>query len=366
MFTHLIVIKPLGFLYGSSGPFLSPDNLVGRAGNNFPPSSATVSGLYAHKYNQDKLLVNQDENEDNPKKIKIDEEKLRNLIIAGPFWAQTNDIQNFYVPAPLNYLTEFNDSVNSNSVAKEGKIKHKLTWNQNEKQWKPFVTGKFDSESWLPINQWLNPETVKGNPWQYKPHLHPTLEANQRKVDQKLEKGSLFLENAVQMHPDTCLVYLTNTKIDDGWYRFGGESHLIDLECQAITNPTVKDLLNSPIEDFFALITPAIWGSNRFSYRLPMIKAESNDLQADEYKTAPEWENAQMITERAKPFRYRLGGDKKTKRLSRGRYSVPAGTVYVLEKPLSQSWLQWDESWFPVEGVSLKRWGCGLALPLII
>ena len=44
---HLLQITPLGLLYGSAGGFLSPENLVGRSGNKFPPSSATVSGLYA-------------------------------------------------------------------------------------------------------------------------------------------------------------------------------------------------------------------------------------------------------------------------------------------------------------------------------
>jgi len=46
-FTHLLQITPLGLLYGSAGGFLSPENLVGRSGNKFPPSSVTVSGLYA-------------------------------------------------------------------------------------------------------------------------------------------------------------------------------------------------------------------------------------------------------------------------------------------------------------------------------
>jgi CRISPR-associated protein Cmr3 len=46
-FTHLLQITPLGLLYGSAGGFLSPENLVGRSGNKFPPSSATISGLYA-------------------------------------------------------------------------------------------------------------------------------------------------------------------------------------------------------------------------------------------------------------------------------------------------------------------------------
>jgi hypothetical protein len=46
-FTHLIIIEPLGLLYGSAGRFLSPENLVGRSGTNFPPSAATLSGLFA-------------------------------------------------------------------------------------------------------------------------------------------------------------------------------------------------------------------------------------------------------------------------------------------------------------------------------
>lgn len=33
-FQYLIIIKPLGFLYGSAGRFLSPDNLVGRSGTS--------------------------------------------------------------------------------------------------------------------------------------------------------------------------------------------------------------------------------------------------------------------------------------------------------------------------------------------
>lgn len=37
MFQYLILIQPLGFLYGSAGRFLSPENLVGRSGTSFPP-----------------------------------------------------------------------------------------------------------------------------------------------------------------------------------------------------------------------------------------------------------------------------------------------------------------------------------------
>ena len=63
---HLIVIRPLGLLYGSAGKFLSPENLVGRSGISFPPSAATVSGIFAHQLN------------DEP-------DKLNNLQLAGTF-----------------------------------------------------------------------------------------------------------------------------------------------------------------------------------------------------------------------------------------------------------------------------------------
>ena len=52
MFKHLIAIEPLGLLYGSAGRFLSPENLVGRSGTQFPPSAATLSGVFASQYSE--------------------------------------------------------------------------------------------------------------------------------------------------------------------------------------------------------------------------------------------------------------------------------------------------------------------------
>jgi CRISPR-associated protein Cmr3 len=348
MFGYLIIIQPLGFLYGSAGPFLSPDNLVGRSGKSFPPSAATVSGLYAAKYSQPGT---------NERGEPTQRLNLPDLILAGPFWAYTENPQNFYVPTPLNYLAEMNPPQDEERI-RQGKIIEKLAWNGDREQWQPLKVGKFDTETWLPINEWEKPETVSKEPWQYLPHLHPRLETEQRRVDVSSEQGSLFLENSIQMHPDICLVYLTNTPIDDGWYRFGGEGHLVDVQCQPITNETLLGLLNKSVGDNFALIAPAVWGSNRLSYRFPTI------WQDEAWKTAPEWEKAQIFTERSVPFRYRLGGTGDTKRLARGRYAVPAGTVYVLETGISEPWFNWDESWFPCEGYSYRRWGCGLALPL--
>ncbi|MBE9209694.1 CRISPR-associated protein Cmr3 [Nostoc sp. LEGE 06077] len=327
MFKFLIIIEPLGFLYGSAGRFLEAENLVGRSGNSFPPSTATVSGLYA---------------------ATIETELIASLQIAGPFWAYNNEPQNFYVPLPFNYLVQ------------KGKIKHLLHWDSNAQEWQTETgdspRGKFDkSERWIAINSWHKPQQVHQNPWKYLPHLHPHLGLEQRKVETDSNQGNLFLENAVQMHPDTCLIYLSNTPLNDGWYRFGGEGHMVDVYCAEIAYSTQK-LFDQPVGRQFALITPAVWGSTRLSYPEPMTYKNNN--------WEPAWDNEAILTERPKPFRYRLGGSGKTKRLSRGRYAVPPGSVYVLKKPLKQPWYKWSELWFPTEAYNFKRWGCGLALPL--
>ena len=72
MFQHLITIEPLGLLYGSAGRFLSPDNLVGRSGNSFPPSAVTLAGVFAHA---------------------LGKNKLADLTVAGPFWAKCDEVQ---------------------------------------------------------------------------------------------------------------------------------------------------------------------------------------------------------------------------------------------------------------------------------
>lgn len=347
-FQHLIVIEPLGFLYGSAGRFLSPENLVGRSGTSFPPHAATLSGLFA---------ANFAESEPDQKKLK---EKLFPLQLAGPFWAKNSsdqEAQKFYVPTPFNCLVE------------KGKqtIKHRLIWHQNK--WidplGEVPIGKFKNDTWIAIEDWHllrssdgnNLPQVEKSPWKPLPHLHPQLREDERRVKiEELEDGStgggLFLENAVQLEPDVCLVYLSNLEIKPGWYRFGGEGHLVEVRCLPLDETTIS-LLSESVGKSFALITPAIWGSNRLSTRFP----------AGWLCDRPHWGIETFITERPIPFRYRLGGKGKTKRLSRGRYAVPAGTVYVLKEAIG-SWQAWPNDWFPKEGPSFKRWGCGLALPL--
>jgi CRISPR-associated protein Cmr3 len=352
MFKYVIQINPLGLLYGSSGRFLSPDNLVGRSSTSFPPSAATVSGIFAASYGNT---------------------GVHNLQLAGPFWAQTTAPNSFHVPIPQNFTTDL----------KKGEILTKEVW--QDSQWETLgeaSTGKSDRGGWVSIDQWENLSTdvfakvsVHSDPWKILPHLHPKLRENERRVVEPEDgSGSLFLENAVQLNPDACLIYLSNTQLDDGWYRFGGEGHMVNLICHELADRTQK-LLKRPVGKCFATITPAIWGSNRLSYRFPIPM--NRDRPEVESSDNPDdiWGGVEILTDRPVPFRYRLGnridedgndaqGRHDPKLLSRGRYAVPAGTVYVLKGRLEKPWDRWPIDWFPKEGPSLKRWGCGLSLPL--
>ena len=337
---YLVVIRPLGLLYGSAGRFLSPENLVGRSGISFPPSAATLSGVFAQQLNEVP-------------------DKLNNLLLAGPFWAEEDRPENFYVPTPLNCLV------------KDGRIQHTLSWRGDnwltliDGEWQTPPNDKYQKATWMAIADWQNihqkPE-VKTSPWRFMPHLHPRLQSEQRTVDTESDRGSLFLENAVQLDPNICLVYLSNTKIPTGWYRFGGEGHMVELECLPL-GATATNLLQQPLANSFAIITPAVWGSNRLSYRSPN-NSDTEDLAWDR------WQIEALLTGRPVQMRYRLGNKAEghqphqPKLLSRGRYAVPAGSVYVLNEPMNRTWHEWDEDWFPREGYSYKRWGCGLALPL--
>jgi CRISPR-associated protein Cmr3 len=336
MLGHLIIIEPLGLLYGSAGRFLSPENLVGRSGTSFPPSSATVSGLFAAANGW---------------------KEKNGFCIAGPFWAECETPQNFYVPTPFNCLVK-------DEIVQEVMIWQDGAWMVDDPEQGLRAPGKdkFESGTWMAIEDWAKLRSgekpvVQSSPWKALPHLHPRLQEEQRRVATDSEQGSLFLENSMQMEPETCLVYLASEPIAPGWYRFGGEGHMVEVRCEPI-GQHLMDQLAEDVGSQFALITPAVWGSNRLSYRQPM---------APEGKTDP-WQVRAMLTDRPKAFRYRLGdhedqqpGDQKL--LSRGRYAVPAGTIYVLEEG-QKSWAEWEPEWFPSEGPSLKRWGLGLALAL--
>jgi len=335
MFQHLIAIEPLGLLYGSAGRFLSPDNLVGRSGTQFPPSAATLSGLFAAQFG----------NAD-----------VQDLQLAGPFWANLANLetnQDFYVPLPNHYL-----------VDSQGETTH-VVWQSHHQAWRlpddSVPNRKYQKGGWVLLSQWNHPQDVRSDPWKFMPHLHPRLDPDERHVVRIPDEetaiggttGSLFLENGVQLAPDVCLVYLSNMELPQGWYRFGGEGHMVSVTSSPIKDSApIKDLLKRSLGNVFATVTPAVWGSNRLSYRYPSAWEDRLDT---------------VLCDRPVPFRYRLGGKGNTKRLSRGRYAVPAGSVYVLQDTFPDhyaTWQDWPLDWFPREGPSLKRWGCGLALPL--
>jgi CRISPR-associated protein Cmr3 len=374
---HIITISPLGMLYGSAGPFLSPDNLVGRSGDRFPPSSTTVAGLYGATQWQGT-------------------DSLNDLYIVGPFWAKRDAVQNFYVPTPLNFRVQYD------ADSDQYHIVERWQWNEAQGWHLPLKTKekKAANNTWVSIEHWsqlqnsssttttLNiPVATTKDIWKYHPHLHPRLEEDQRRVlippkeqlesDMPAQPGSLFLENGVQLNPDYCLIYLSSRKLEKGWYRFGGEGHLAEVECHEITDSNLQKLLSQPVGQCFSLVTPAVWGTQRLSYRFPVPSGDrSTQPQQTLYSIPPHIQSAQetpissfwqlkaLMTERPIPFRFRLGGEPgRTKRLSRGRYGVSAGTVYQLAESLG-SWQDWQKEWFPQEGYSYKHWGCGFALPL--
>ena len=352
MFKFLIVIRPLGLLYGSAGAFLSPENLVGRSGKKFPPDAATLSGLF--------LSTNQE-------KPFIDHHELKmNLSIAGAFWSRDEEIRDgdFYVPIPYSFI------IDENKVDK---------WEIRADKWyRPRKEEDINAAySWQKITCWGNKidiirqKGVSTVPWSFVPILHPTLDLEQRHVRSPKgndDRGSLFLENAVQMKEGSCLVYLSTHKIPDGWYRFGGEQHIVDITTQEISQD-VLDLLKQPIERKFALICPAIWGTNNLSFRYPKNLSFSNN-------------RPEMLTDRPIPLRPRTVKGKepgqRTNALAIGRYAVPAGTVYVLKNPLEEqynTWWKFPPEWFPDSDnkkptdqrpLPLKHLGCGLCLPITI
>jgi CRISPR-associated protein Cmr3 len=348
MYRYLIIINPLGFLYGSAGAFLSPENLVGRSGAKFPPDAYTLSGLFFSANKTEPF---------------IEHEELKKLHLAGPFWAELDNPEYFYLPIPWTKI--INQEENQTD---EWQI-------QDSKWYRSKATKDIEPDCrWQTVNYWEDSaETLLSNggtaedPWKYISILHPKLTKSERCVQ---EEGGLFLENSVQMvcnYPtgrepqETCLVYLSTHEIPKGWYCFGGENHLVEISSMELPDDSwILKLLKQKIQRSCALITPGVWGSTRFSHRYPN----------PQHTTFPK--PSHILTDKPSPYRYRVGDNKGKGRLGRGRYAVPAGTVYVFDEPLNKSW--WgDENepgfpneWFPNEGFYLKQLGCGLCLPLAI
>ena len=292
MFQYLITIQPLGFMYGSAGAFLSPENLVGRSGTKFPPDAATLSGLFFSANKDQKFTSHADLTE-----------KLR---VAGPFWAFVDAEDDFYVPLPRHKVIgkdHYDEWIIKNykwclqseaSASDEEDISDE---GENKK--------KEESEyRWLRIDYWdASAETIYGdrtaeypsvieNPWTYIPVLHPHLKKDERHV---LPEDGLFLENAVQIKENTCLVYLSTYALEDGWYRFGGEGHMVEVKSIELREDSrILTLLREPIQTSFALIIPGVWGSNQLSTRYPKQAGFAEDNN-----------KIMMLTDKAVSYRYR-------------------------------------------------------------
>ena len=392
MFKYLIKIQPLGLMYASAGAFLSPENLVGRSGEKFPPEAATLSGLIFSA------------NKPDPQAL----EDLRyNLRVAGPFWAKCEkpgDEQSFYVPMPRHKIIGENENDFDEWEMKSGKWQLASEPDENERDKESESDRQQEAKKvepeyfWLRIDNWdespanisleKDKGTVAKTPWKFVPILHPKIQNEQRNV---MGEDGLFLEYAVQMDDDTCLIYLSTHKIKPGWYQFGGENHIVEISWVELSNSMV-DKLNKPIERSFALITPGVWGSNKLSYRYPKPRnPKYQHYPKQDHQKFPQ-KCPQMLTEKAVPYRYRIGhGEtvnekRKTGRLSRGRYAVPAGSVYVFKERLDLNWWHFPDHWFPdarsaekaklpdKKGLDekeplfslLKNMGCGLCLPVKI
>lgn len=333
MFKYIITVNPLGFMYGSSGGFLSPENLVGRSNAKFPPDAATLSGLF---FSTNKV------------KPFCDDKKLsEKLYVAGPFWGELDNRDYFYIPIPWSKI--ISEKQEDQWIIQDGEWYRSPEKKEIEPEYR-----------WQTVNSWEDlprdirrENNVAKEPWKYVSLLHPRMKNDERHVR---EKDGLFLENSVQMgshkrnnqYKETCLVYLSTYPLADGWYRFGGENHVVEISSIELPDDSpILELLSKKIQKTFALITPAVWGSNRLSGRYP------------QHPNFPK--PTHILTDRPIPYRFRAKG-----RMGRGRYAVPAGSVYVFDKPLDKTWWELDEKLFPIEGYSLKKVGCGLCLPISI
>jgi len=356
-FHHLILLEPLGLLYGASGRLLSPAALTGRASEHFPPDSPALAGLLNSV---------------------LDPEEVRSadgfslLNTAGPFWLDPE--QGLMLPAPFTLLQEQEDGGPRVS-------RRRLVWTEGNGEyvpdgWQPAdqqePPRKAPSGGWIALSDWAKVGkeeeiTIHDNPWRAVSHLHPRLKDDERV---SAGDGALFLEYGIALKPGVCLAYLSSHSVADGVYRFGGEGHLVQLRIKEIP-PLLKHLLNQPLTAPFALITPGLWGGPRLSRREPITTGQNGGMFPWHHNGQPPG----ILTEKARPWRHRLGagradaapnGIAKKRRLSRGRWAVPAGTCYQVAGDPLEPWSQWIEDWFPKEGFSFKHLGTALALPLTL
>lgn len=348
-FAYLIALEPLGLLYGSLGRLLSPEALTGRASEHFPPDSPALAGLLASQ---------------------LSRAEVWDLHTAGPFWLDAK--QSLMLPAPLTLLQE---------ITADGRriSRRRLAWIETNKDglapsgWRPAdgqdPPRKAPTGGWIALHHWplvgVDGEEIPihTNPWQAVPHLHPKLSDEQRV---SAGEGALFLEYGIAVQPGVALAYLSSHAIPDGVYRFGGEGHMVQLR-RLSPPPALIRMLRQPLPAPFTLITPGLWGGPKLSLREPIDTSAPSGAYPWQHQGQPPG----ILTDKPRPWRHRLGagrggpeGTTGKRRLSRGRWAVPAGSCYRLEAKTLPPWAEWDEAWFPKEGFSFKQLGTALALPL--
>lgn len=354
-FHYLLLIEPVGLLYGSSGRLLSPEALTGHASVNFPPDSPAIAGLLASQ---------------------LSRADVENLFTAGPFWLSSSG--DLMVPAPMVLIQE--------GGGPTGRVcRHRLKWqgdgsHQGISGWwheaKANQMGKSPSGGWIRLKDWphpSNPEAVEAviaihdDPWRAVPHLHPRLRDDERV---SAGKGALFLEYGIALQPSVRLAYLSSHRVPDGLVRFGGEGHLAEMTVRPIPS-LLASLLDQPLQAPFALLTPGVWGGPKLSIREPI----DTTIPRGHFPWRHEGKPPGILTERPRPWRYRLGagsrdpsssaGERPAKRrLSRGRWAVPSGSCYQVAGEPLQPWAEWPKEWFPREGFSFKQLGTALSLPI--
>ena len=354
-FKCIVLLEPLGLLYGSSGRLLSPEALTGQASEHFPPDSPAVAGLLARQ---------------------LSRADVGHLFTAGPFWRSTSG--DLMLPAPMVLLQEKGGDTGRQS-------RHRLAWQaSNDEQpwsgwWHPAWAdrqGKSPGGGWIRLADWPHPANsgrageviaIHDDPWQAVPHLHPKLRENERV---SAVEGALFLEYGVALKPKVQLAYLSSHRISDGTVRFGGEGHLARLSCIPIPQ-LLEELLTQALTAPFALVTPGLWGGPKLSIREPIVTT----IPRGHFPWHREGKPPGILTERPRPWRFRLGegsrepspwpGDRPARRrLSRGRWALPAGSCYHVAGDPLDPWAKWPEDWFPKEGFSLKHLGTALSLPI--
>ncbi|MEB3827777.1 hypothetical protein [Phormidium sp. CCY1219] len=155
MFEYQIKIRPLGAMYGSTGGFLSPENLVGRSGAKFPPDAATLAGLFFSAHYR------------NPT---VKQELKEQLYVTGLFWAEQGTPNKIMVPIPWTIV-----------IGEKSRDRWEIQWENGELIWHQQTPELDPDYTWQSITNWDDITAIFKNresgkpPWTFAPCLHPQM-----------------------------------------------------------------------------------------------------------------------------------------------------------------------------------------------